>query len=172
MTRFEHLTAGLLLALAVSTSGCYTKVGFPDPYQGLYGAETDYGASAYWTDSYYPYLPYAPWEAYAGHNWWYEDYHRYWNHSGGHSGWDGVETGRSRYDRGPGIPSGATTGGGGYVGAGSPAPTRSDPATAPVEDSSSGEDSTNPTRQRAVSDDDKDRKKTETTEPTRAGRRR
>jgi len=172
MTRLEYLAAGALLALAVCTSGCYTKVGFQDPYGDLYGSEVDYGSVDYWSEPYYAFIPYAPWEAYPGHSWWYDDYHRYWTHPGGYSGWDGVETGRSRYDRGPGIPTGVPSGGGGHVSAGPPAPTGSGPSSEPADTTRSGEESTNPTRERAVSDDDSDRKKTESTEPTRPGRRR
>ena len=174
MTRLEQLAAVTLLAAAVSTSGCYTKVGFQDPYQGLYGSEVDYGTVDYWSEPYYAFLPYAPWEAYAGHNWWYDDYHRYWTHpgGGGHSGWDGVETGRHRYDRGPGIPSGVSSGGGGYVSAGPPAATDTSSQTQAPDTTRSGEETTNPTRQRTVSDDGNDRKKTESTEPIRPGRRR
>ncbi|MEZ4649129.1 MAG: hypothetical protein R3E97_10175 [Candidatus Eisenbacteria bacterium] len=76
MLRPHHFLLASVVALAVVSSGCYTKVGFRDPYDGLYGSDYDYSEYDYWTDGYYVTLPYSPWEPYPGTLWWYEDYHR------------------------------------------------------------------------------------------------
>lgn len=159
MHRFAPLAVSGLTAVAVSISGCYTKLGLSDPYEHP-------GYNGGWTEVYYVVVPWMPWEPCPGHHSWYERYYRPWEPSYAED-WDGTEIGRHRNDRGPGTPAGVVTGGG----AAPPAPTGAPPQPPPTTDPRNGDENTNPTRARAGSDD-ATTKKEETTEPTRAGRRR
>lgn len=122
MNRLKLLLGVALVTATIALSGCYTKLGVQDPY-GFDGYGDYYDNSgADWTEVYYVYVPYVPWRAYAGHDWWYHDYHRYWDgprhHYDDYDEYDEVG-GRYGWDRGPGAPTPPRVGIGSVSGGGS-----------------------------------------------------